>query len=164
MNGQKNDVYQLNHSQKSGDCLKGILFCQFVHILCKEREGFSFSPFGAVVSLGDQIKRIWPREQIDIPLSESQEKKARTDKTENSFHYCFHFSDFVFCTLNLKYVWDFTKMLVIVFIKRGVHLVGSTQGRPLLTLEIFLCSRLTPLDPWNFSMFQVDPSWPLKYF
>ena len=28
-----------------------------------------------------------------------------------------------------------------------VHLVGSTQGRPLLTLEIFLCSRLTPLDP-----------------
>ena len=28
-----------------------------------------------------------------------------------------------------------------------VHLAGSTQGRPLLTLEVFLCSRLTPLDP-----------------
>ena len=51
-------------------------------------------------------------------------------------------------------------------ILRDVYLVGSTQGlgRPLLTLEIFLCSRLTPLETWNFSMFQVDPFWPSKYF
>ena len=46
----------------------------------KARGSRFFSPFGAVVSLGDQIKRTWPREQIDIPLSESQEKKATSSK------------------------------------------------------------------------------------
>ena len=71
----KNDGYSRLHSQETEKLCLCLLFPSLSCIFWR-----------TVVSLGDQIKRNWPREQIDIPLrSPKKTRKKRVEEPRKNY-------------------------------------------------------------------------------